>query len=492
MNLYELYREQCNFNTTENGALGYETTRSELLDFQYKVSSYRNTSEEVIVEDFKKVINEDINYALKLLFYIRDVREGLGERRLFRICLPVLVNEDSRIRELNQKLFDWVVEYGRYDDLFCLLNTQLKRDVLDYIDIQLAEDIDNAADGKPISLLAKWLPSENASSEQTKKYARQIREFLCLSSRQYRQMLTFLRKHLDVLEVKTSAKRWNEIDYSKVPSCANVKYEQAFLRNDEDRRLQYLNDVKNGVKKINTSVLYPHDIVRKYSLGAENTSLELMWSNLKDTFNTDKNILVVRDGSGSMNCSCIGNTNVTPLTVATALAIYCSERLGGDFKNKFITFSSRPKFIDLSNCNTLLEKLLRTYRQDDCSNTNIELTMKLILDTAVKNNLKQEDIPTIMILSDMEFDCAVDNTNDRLFDKIKAQFAEKGYELPKIIFWNLASRTGTIPMISNENGVTLMSGFSTNALKMALDEEVDPLKMLMNILNSDRYKDIQV
>lgn len=502
-NFMKALENECNYEITENGALAYKTTRSQLVDFQYKVSSYRNCEEEEIVKDFKKVIQENLEYALKLLFYIRDARGGLGERRLFRICLPLIEKE---IKVDTKTLCEWIVEYGRYDDLYCLFATERKAEVLKFIDKTLALDLADMKSNKPVSLLAKWLPSENASSNDTKALAKQIRQAMGYNAAQYRKVLSSLRKYLDVTEVKTSSNKWNEIKYESVPSKANLLYKDAFMKHDEKRRQAFLDKAVKGEVNMNAKVLFPHDIVHKYTksigwhrgVASYDASLEALWNNLAEVDKAKggiENILVVRDGSGSMEDT-ISGTSVTALDVSTALAIYCAEREKEPFKNKFITFSATPKFVDLTRATTLHDKLDRTYEETECSNTNIELTMDLVLKVAVQNQLKQEEIPTILIISDMEFDYAVDgyygHADKRLFEHIAEKFEKWGYKLPRMVFWNVMSRTKAIPMIQNDLGVILVSGFSQNVLNMVLNNETDPLKALLSTLDSDRYAKIKI
>lgn len=493
----EKLKEELNVSVTENGAVGYATTGKNLLDMNFKISSYRNKSDQEIIVDFKKAWFEDKELALKFLFYVRDAREGAGERRLFRVALKEIGDE------LDERVFDWIMKYGRADDLFVLINNvKLGNEMLLYVKNQLIKDGEAMQKGKPCSLLAKWMPSENTSSDETKKLAKQIRKFLKLNSKEYRQMLSTLRKYLDVTERKLCANEWSEVDYEKVSSQANLKYNSAFLRHDEKRRREYLGKLEKGEAKINSSVLFPHDIVHKYgvnqgywgqNLKKKDQALEAMWKGLPDYVNGNSKILVVRDGSGSMTSS-VGNTSITALDVATALSIYFSEKQEGEFKDKFITFSSNPKFIDLSNYDNLHDKLERCYHEDDCSNTDIEKTFDLVLKTAVDNHLEQKDIPDLLIISDMEFDEArgyyARHDDTKLFQVIGEKFNRAGYNLPKLIFWNVNSRTGTIPVKQNDNGVILVSGFSPAVTKMVLSNELDPYKALLSILNSERYKEV--
>ena len=391
-----------------------------------------------------------------------------------------------------------------------MLETELCKDVVYIIGDQLSSDEYNMKNGKSISLLAKWLPSENASSTQTKKYATIIRKELGRSSRDYRKMLSEMRKYIDVVECKMSAKQWGEINYESVPSRANLIYNDAFLRNDEDRRREYLSALENGEVKINAGTLYPHDIVHKYGVyryGANkyDATLEGLWKALPDTVNGCGNTIVVADGSGSMTCNVGGNTSVTALDVANALAIYFAERSSGEFKDKYITFSERPQLVDFSKANTLRDKLDIAYRHDEVANTNIEAVFDLILSTAVKNHMSQDDMPAnILIVSDMEFDsCATMNSTSNgwysryerptatLFETIAKKYAAHGYKLPRLVFWNVNSRTGTIPVKENNLGVALVSGFSVNIVNMVMSNKLDPYECLLDVLNTERYQPIE-
>lgn len=487
---------ELNKSYTENGALGLKTTKSELVDFNFKIASYRNKSDNEIICDFKKVWGEDKELALKYLFFARDVRQGLGERRLFRVCLKEIY------KELDDRMFDWIMEFGRADDFVELLDTDAHDRVIDFIKLQLTKDMANSLlsreeNRNSVSLLAKWLPSINTSSKKTRAYAKDICRSLGLDQRHYRKVLSQLRKYLDVVEKKMCAQKYSEINYNTVPSQANLKYKDAFLKHDEQRRRNYLASLEKGEAKINSSVVFPHDIVNKYCYNYKITDkdivLEEMWKRLPNYVNGSANTLVVRDGSGSMQCTISGNTKA--IDVATALSIYFSERCEGQFKDKFITFSSNPEFVDLHNLNNLHDKLRECYRYCDISNTDIEKTFDLVLNVAVKNKLKQEEIPNLLIISDMEFDDATTTYWDKkgtktLFETIAAKFNNYGYVLPKLIFWNVNSRTNTIPLAQNDLGVILVSGFSPAITKIVLSEETSPYKALVKELMSDRYKEI--
>ncbi|ORY42689.1 hypothetical protein LY90DRAFT_671865 [Neocallimastix californiae] len=444
---------------TENGAIGYKTSGKELLDINFAISSMRNMNEEDIRRKYLKVFNEDKMLAVKWLFYARDCRSGVGERRLFRICLELLSQNHI---DIARAVLSLVPEYGRWDDLFIVKN-QLKKDKI------------NMNENKSISLCAKWMPSGNTSSKETRQLARIfIKKFKC-SEKKYRQLLSKLRSYLKVIEVAMSAKKWDEINYAAVPSRANLIYKKAFLRNDRERRLEYLEKLKKGETKINSEVLFPHDIVHQYGTYNMNVddTLEELWKGLPDYVQGNGNTICVVDTSGSMTTRASSNSNVSCMDVAFALGVYFSEKSSGKFKNKFITFSSSPILVDFSNAKTLREKL------------------------NVIDKHRQEELPNnILILSDCEFDSMVNiNRGERptntFFDNMKIRFKNNGYILPRLVFWNICGRSGTIPVQNNSLGVALVSGFSPAVTKMVLSNKTDPFECLLEQLNDKRYQPVE-
>lgn len=497
--------ENFNHSVTENGAVGYRTTGKSLLDINFAVTSLRSASEDEIIERFKKAFFEDKILAMKWLFFARDIRGGLGERRLFRTAMSFVADYEPVLVE---KVIPLIPEYGRYDDLWGLLDDcWLCSIVMEYVKKLLDSDMQNYKDKKPISLLAKWLPSCNASSASSKKYSQIIRQYLNMTESTYRKTLSRLRKYIDVVEVKMSAKEWGNIKYEAVPSRANLIYNKAFLRNDEERRREFLAQLEKGEVKINADTLFPHDIVHQYCCGRGyyrtelkeyDATIEGLWKNLPDLVEGCGNTIVVADGSGSMMTT-VGGTSTTALEVANALAIYFAERSSGEFKDKYITFSSRPQFVDFSCGQSLRDKISIALGHNEVANTNIEAVFDLILSTAVRNNMSQEDIPAnILIISDMEFDGAVccngrgyGGVSANLFKVIETKYRNAGYKIPRLVFWNVNSRTNTIPVRENELGVALVSGFSVNICKMVMSGKTDPFECLLETLNSERYQPVE-
>lgn len=411
MNFYDqlqktITNSESNRSVTENGALGYKTTGKKLLDLNFAVSSLRSKSDAEVEHMFAEALAEDFNTAIVWLFFSRDARGGLGERRLFRVCMKYLAREfPNTVR----KLLPLISEYGRWDDLFELVETKVGNDVTIIVRNQLADDMANMKAGKSISLASKWLYSLNTSSKKTREKAEIFRRALSVTPRQYRKMLSALRKYIDVTERKMSANEWNAIKYEAVPSHANLNYNSAFLRHDEARRREYLGKLEKGETKINSSVLFPHDIVHKYKVpggwgisfaSKSDPALEGMWKALPNTVKDGEGTIVVADGSGSMT-SCVGKTNISAWEVAHALAIYFAERLPGAYKNQYITFSEHPQLVKLSGSGTLLGKLNTARGHSEVANTNIEAVFELILATAIQNRMSQSELPkNILIISD--------------------------------------------------------------------------------------------
>lgn len=493
---------------SDNGAVMHATTGKALLDLNFSVSSLRNASDTDIVNKFTSAWFENPLLAVKWMFFARDIRGGMGERRLFRTCFNWLATQKP---DVAKKLLKLVPEYGRWDDLWMSgLTGDVWSSVVDLIADALSSDLKNVDDGKPVSLLAKWLPSINTSSPKTRALASKIASDLGMNERTYRKTLSKLRAASHVVEVDISANRWKEIDYNHVPSLANLKYKNAFERHDAVRRLKWLEVLKSGEAgvKINSSVAFPCDIVSKYVKSCpptygrtsftEDTTLEEMWKALPDYASSDTGkTLCVVDSSGSMTVS-VGTGSVRALDVAFALGIYTSEKLSGPYKDKYISFSDKPKYIDMSSCKSLADKLALSYAKAECANTNLMKTMKLILDSAVNNNLKQEDLPsTILILSDMHFDegtyvYGYNCNNSTLMDDIAQMYKNAGYTVPKIAWWNISANSRTvIPVQQMENGCALVSGFSPAVLTMALSGKLDPFGALVDTLSEERYSPVE-
>ena len=522
MNEFQQTLEQVNnMQQTENGATGYSKSGKNLVDLNFTVPSNHNNVSLENIQKFIQSLNEDLVHTVKWMFYLRDVREGLGERDSFVNLYMTLYSNNQ---EAALKVLPLIPVYGRWKDVIDILDRSaddgnLSGTIYALLEAQLMEDCQNMADGKSISLLAKWMPSIN-STKKARKLAMRICRNLSLLFVEYRKMLAAMRRYIDVTEVKTCGGNWKEIDYNKVSSNANARYLKAFIKHDEARRRKYLEDLTRPVTGavMHASNLYPHEVYAKYNAegyrGYEysdvnaDPGIEALWANLKK-IQTTGNTMCVCDGSGSMEKR-IAGSNVMAIDVSRALSIFFSEKCEGEFKDKVIEFSEAPRYIDLSGCKTLAEKYNVMNTFDDCSNTNLERVFDLLLKTAVDHHLPQDELPSrILIVSDMEFDqgCEFSTTGwtgsermpydqvmaryKTLFQSIKMRWDAVGYKMPEVVFWNVNSRTNTIPVTANEAGVKLVSGFSVNNVKMILANELDPWTALKSVLDTERYDAIE-
>lgn len=500
---------------SENGANMYATSGSKLVDLNFATAALRNATKEAIENKFSAAFYENPLLAVKWLFFARDIRgTGMGERRLFRVCFAWLANVRPN---LVAKLLPLVAEYGRFDDILnCGLEGALWDAVVNYVASQFKKDIDASLEDKPISLLAKWLPSCNTSSPKTRLLAKKLRQAFCMDEKTYRKHLSALRAKLKVVEVDASANNWSGIDYNAVPSLANLKYKNAFLKHDADRRKKYLDDLtkpESGAK-INASASMPCDIVSKYANASGSNyygwhrptlklddTLEAMWKALPDYVagNKDGSTIVVCDTSGSMTTRVSGN--MTALDVAHSLAIYFAEKLSGPYKDKFISFSERPKYIDMSNAKTLADKLTLAYNAAEVANTDLMKTFMLILKTAIDNNLKQEDLPSnVLIVSDMQWDEGVylprsyDAKKCAFMTEVADKFAQYGYKLPRCVYWNVtggSNRPEVLPVQMNDAGAALVSGFNPAIAAMVFSAKTNPYDVLVEALSKKRYQPIE-
>jgi hypothetical protein len=480
--------DEFNKSSTANGAFAYKSTKSAVLDLFALGGAYRNRSDRDVVMLFSKAFAENPLLAMKTLFYLRDIRFGMGERLFFKLCLQHLAIHNQEALAKNLHL---VSEFASWDDFWVLLETPLKNAVISLVDLQLNNDVLSETP----SLLGKWMPSENTSSYKTKKYAKIIRQSLELSPRQYRKMLSSLRKKIDIVESKMSANQWSDIQYDKLPSKAGLNYRNAFFNRDGVRYGEFLEDLKQGKVTVNSSTLYPYEIVEKaihdrwgYSdLSSEEvTLLDGMWNNLPDYIGDRKeNSIAVVDVSGSMSG--------TPMNVAISLGIYLAERNKGTFHNHFFTFSERPQLVKVEGTN-IVEKVLNMERANWGYSTNVESVFNKILDTAIKNKVSQDEmIDKVFIISDMAFNQASGGANAHIFKELARNYSANGYALPQLVFWNVNAFMSNTPFTMNDEGVMLVSGFSPTIFKNLLgSESINPYELMLEVIESERYSEVVV
>ena len=501
-------KKVSNFTRTENGALAHSSSLSGLLDLFGMGAAYRTRSDADCIVLFQKAFAEDPIHALKCLFYLRDIRGGQGERRFFRVVTKWLAAHETEAMQRNLK---YVPEFGRWDDLYVFIGTKLEREAFQMMEEQIKLDLTC----KTPSLLAKWLKSENTSSEESRMLANKTRAAFGLNHRQYRKMLSALRARINVVERLMSAGKWDEIEFDKIPSKAGFIYRNAFARHDIERMKSeklvrtYEDFMKDEKTTVNAKDLYPYEVVAKaYNLtrndydgwdhssnfytgtSVERNAINKYWDNLKDYFNgCSFNGLCMCDTSGSMwseNAS-------APINVAISIALYCAERGKGPFANHYISFSSRPQLIETVGID-FCDKVQRIYKTNLCENTNIEAAFDMLLNTAIRNQCAQEDIPqNIIVVTDMEFDAARgryhNDDSSTLMENIEKKWNAAGYKIPSLIFWNVEARQDNIPM-QVKNGISYVSGFSTVLFEQIMKGKT-AYDLMYDKLDSDRYSCIK-
>ena len=495
--MLQYLKQEANKTVTENGAATHVTTESDCLDLFATIGALRHASDREIVTRFTRAYSENRDIAMKLLFFARDIRGGLGERRVFKVILNWLADNEPKSVRKNLK---YVAEYGRFDDLLCLMDTACERDMLDVLKSQLEADVKALENGADVSLLAKWLPSVNATSAKTVLYAKRIARHFGMSDASYRKALVALRARISIIENNLREKVYT-FDYSKQPSRAMYKYRKAFMRNDSARYDSFISKVSSGKERLHADTLAPYELVEPYIDEAaytvsskcfmkriseqEKSVLNATWDSLPD-FGSDENAIAIIDTSASMYYE----SKPMPAAVALSLGLYFAEHNTGLYKNHFIEFSSRPQLIEIKG-DSFADRLRYVASFNEVANTNIEAVFDLILKSAVKNGVPASELPArLIIISDMEFDCCVSNAGSTSFENAKAKFEAHGYDLPEIVFWNVSSRNTQQPVTKNEQGVALVSGCTPRLFSMVASGSLNPYAFMLEVIESERYAKI--
>lgn len=488
-------KRDTNFGYTENGAICHRSTLNGLMDLFALGGAYRNRTDEDCITLFDAAFNEDEVHALRCLFYLRDVRGGQGERRFFRVVTKWLATKHTDAMRRNM---EFIPVMGRWDDFYVFVGTPLEKDAFNLMRHQLALDVSC----KTPSLLAKWLKSENTSSKESRHLAVITRNHFGMTAKQYRKTLSTLRERIRVLERLMSQGRFDEIEFDKIPSRAGLIYRNAFARRDLIKA-KYEAYAKDTTAKMNVATLYPHEIAHQaFQAGCESYEgtnrlmLQKAWENLPNYYGDNiENGIAVVDVSGSMHG--------IPMEAAVSMGAYIADKAHGPFANHFITFSGNPELVKFEGVD-ITDKLCRCVRADWSMNTNVEAVFDMLLNTAMKQNVKPEDMPNrVYIFSDMEFDQCVtsgpvdtshwghggrlvgSNGIQTLFESMKAKWACYGYKMPDCVFWNLDARNQNIPAIGE--GFSYVSGFSPTMISTILSGK-DGLDLVLEKLDSPRYE----
>lgn len=462
--------------TTENGMLTNSTSLDACVDLFGMAGAMRGQDTERFLALVKNSWLQNQLATLRILFWLRDIRGGAGERSLFRVATKFLAKEPAM-----QKNLYLVSEYGRWDDLVALIGSPLETTALQLIAKGLEEKN---------GLCAKWMPRKGAE-------ANTIRKFLKLAPAVYRHLIVGLSK---TVEQEMSAKQWDAINFAHVPSLAHVRYRKAFYRNAPDAFESYVNDLVEGKTKINAGAIYPYDVTMSIQRGEDVRLATAQWNALPNYLTPGRRILPVCDVSGSMSTYPISG-NVYPMDVSLSLGLYISERNEGPFKDFVVTFTDVPTCYRLMG--TLSERL-KQLRSHVGYDTDIVGCFRAILTQARINSVTAEDMPTdILLLSDMEFDSSdIAGKSVTAIEAIREEYSQAGYDLPNIIFWNIQSRHNNVPVRFDESGTALVSGLSPSILKGVLAVDMDaagkvapqltPVEVMLNVINSERYACVTV
>lgn len=477
---------------TENGAQALKTTSDARLDLFAVIGALRSADDNRLISLFENAYAMDPLFATKILFYARDIRGGLGERETFRRLLKHIA---FRHPEALVDNLDLIGVYGRWDDLYSLIGTPLEDDMWAEMYAQWKLDVAAMKRGEAVSLLGKWVKTADASSKDTRKLGILTAQKLGLSVYDYKRQYRALRKHIGVVEQLMSQNRWDEIKYPEVPSRAMTLYRDAFKRHDEERFAGYLEKVNSGEEKIHAGALYPYDLVRKYLggysvMGRLDPVVEAQWEQMKKDYGESlESALVISDTSGSMFCD-----NNMPIASSLALGLLFASVNQGPYHNLFIEFSSRSDFIQVKG-KTLLDQL-RNMMQDARwgQSTNLEGAFDKILEVAVENHIAPEDMPkALIVISDMEIDAGTWGSSWSFHDGMTQRFAQYGYSMPTVVYWNVNSRHDVYHVDADRPGCVLVSGHSASSFKQVLKcINMTPIEAMEEIINSKRYQPVTI
>jgi len=452
---------------TANGMKARKSTAKATVDLFYNIGASRGKD---ITKAFTAAYVENSDVALRIAQWARDVRGGAGERQLFR---DILVHLEQRDPDAALALLKKVPEVGRWDDIFVFQSPVLKSAAY-----TMLGDALRAKNG----LAAKWTPRKG-------KIAAEVRAFFGMTPKQYRKSLVAL---TTVVETQMCANDWDNINFSHVPSVAARNYKKAFNRHTP-AFAEYVAKLVAGDKtvKVNADAIFPHDVLKGIAHSytkldkTETDHVIAQWDALPN-YVGDASILPLVDVSGSMTTPVPGSS-VRCLDVAVGLGLYLADKNKGAFKDTFLTFSSKPELVTLKG--NIVQKVDQMSRSNWEMSTDLHKAMDKILSVAVKGNVPESDMPKmLLILSDMQFNqCA--RFDDTAMQMIERKFADAGYTVPQIVFWNLNS-SGNVPVKADKSGAALVSGFSPSIMKALLSADLDqftPEGIMLKTVMVPRY-----
>jgi hypothetical protein len=523
---------------TANGGNAFKSTGNAIVD--YFMLFMRDLSIDDSYNHLEKCWKKDPKKTVAIIFNGRDRLNGKKEKKVANEAMIWLRKNKFETYMCNIKLY--VEKYGRWKDLqfisYNLKNIDHKIE-MNIIAQKLIEDKINLDNNKPVSLCAKWAPSENDRNDRQRQFAKKVASVIYGSKDSYKmskyrkQYLVPLRKQIGIVESKMCDNKWEEIKYENIPGVASNKLKKAFIKHDEERYKKYLEDVAASVKKINVTGILPHELVgvyikdlEKFNKGEVCQTTEMQWKaiveNVRKSGNFDNAISIV-DVSGSMFNAKNGSI---PAQVAVALGIITALCCKGDFANKIITFSENPQLVDLISTNTAEKAKIKNGDTDTTSTTgasNISNIPSLheciknimgvdygfstdflkcneeIINYAIKYKVPQDKMPKkLFVFTDMQFNNTItgnferdyrnsrNNTNalDTVYKSIVKLYEANNYTAPKFIFWNLNSDSNEVfPVNCDTEGTAIVSGFSEQLLKIFMNyDEFKPEFIVDEIL----------
>ena len=461
-NFANAFKANASMTTTENGGLAFKATGGgALLDLFAKIGGMRDRNIGDVISDWKRARSEEPTLADNLVLYSRDIRNaGLGERKIGRALLRelALIDGDKVARNLEK-----IVDVGRYDDLFVLLDTPIADAVYQFIWEQLQKDMNGAAQNAPISILAKWMPSINTSSAKTRALGFKFCKAYGLKKRTYRKALSKLRRYLNVVETLMSNGEWDKINFEAVPSVAMNRYIKTYNEKCGQRFAEYKAAVKAGTAKVNAGALYPYDIVNHYFNGGLDAMDEEQWKSLPNFVDGEYDVVVMADVSESM----WGR----PIESSIGLATYFAQRNKGAYHGMYMSFTDEPHFICLNDEWSLNDCINYAVKHGVGYNTNLDRAFEAIYDTAVRCG---EAPRALVVISDGEFDHYA-TSGDSIAEKWNKKFRAAGFDPVKVISWNAECR--------NDN----LMGRSTDNIAFVSGQGAGPFKNLLDLIENNAY-----
>ena len=510
MSAFSTAMEQESVTRTWNGAVS-KSTPDETGVYAGRLKLFfkavRGINTKTLWKFLDESARESIVDTVVLCFYIRDCRGGKAERDLGRECFRWLL---ARYPVLFSHVMEYIPEYGRWDDILYLfpkvfdisslnikksksdLATKYQEELPRLVGNQLLEDLMKMNGGENVSVCAKWTLTEGDSLDKKYGVLEVLLKSMGWTPRKYRKdIVSPLRSYTQIVEKLMCTNKWENINFSRVPSCAMRKLKKSFEKHQPTRFKKWKSDLEEGKVEVKAKQLQPHELVYDVRNGKYDSVTEAQWKVLEEKVKScgslEKTLPIV-DVSGSMTMIYDKKkSGVAPIDVAIGLGLITASCGKGPWKNMVISFHEIPTLIVLRKSG-----LLARYREISGipwgGSTDIMKVFSMILDVARKHGLSQDDLPdTVMIFSDMQFNQAGGNNTN--YEKIDKMYHDSDYERPNIVFWNVNGASDDYPISTDENGTALISGFSPEIMRNLLDgDTLSPTNVFNSAVTDERYR----